>query len=81
MENIEGKGWREGMDINYIRNVLIASFQNGTLPQTNPIAQVLSRLLMFTPEEMARSTKPEERSIKDKKEEENEKSFIQKYFW
>lgn len=45
---------REGLDMDYVKTVLVNAFENGTLPKTSPMLTVLARLFEFSPEEMRR---------------------------
>ncbi|EFJ51341.1 hypothetical protein VOLCADRAFT_88070 [Volvox carteri f. nagariensis] len=40
-------------DVQYLRAAIISFFESGSLPREGPVLQVLSRLLRFTPTEMA----------------------------
>lgn len=50
---------REGLDMNYVKNVLVSAFETGSLPKTSPMLVVLARLFEFDEEEMTRIAKSE----------------------
>lgn len=44
---------REGLDVDYLKAVLLKGFESGELPATSGLLPVLARLLHFSPEEVA----------------------------
>lgn len=47
-------GNRDGVDVNYLKNILVSAFEKGTLPKDSPMVDVLARLLHFSPKEIQR---------------------------
>ncbi len=45
---------REGLDVNYLKNVILGAFEAGELPVKSSMLQVLARLLEFSPAELER---------------------------
>jgi hypothetical protein len=45
---------REGLDLNYLKNVILGGFESGELPATSSMLPVLARLLEFSGDELAR---------------------------
>ena len=46
---------RGGLDVEYLKAVLVAGFEAGELPVSSQLFAVLSRLLSFSPEDKARA--------------------------
>jgi hypothetical protein len=49
---------RGGLDLNYLKNVILGSFESGELPARSTMLPVLARLLEFSSEEMERVKTP-----------------------
>lgn len=52
--NLQRDANREGLDVDYLKNILVAAFEQGTLPNESPMLDVLARLLHFSPNEVER---------------------------
>lgn len=53
---------REGLDLHYLKNVILGGFESGELPAKSSMLPVLARLLEFSNEELARMKNPKRRN-------------------
>lgn len=54
LSELERSRRREGLDMDYVKNVLVNAFEQGTLPKSSPMLIVLARLFEFSSQEMER---------------------------
>lgn len=52
---------REGLDLTYLKNVILGGFESGELPAKSSMLPVLGRLLEFSSEELERVKNPKKR--------------------
>lgn len=53
---------REGLDLTYLKNVILGGFESGELSTRSSMLPVLARLLEFSPAELDRARKPKARA-------------------
>ena len=53
---------REGLDLTYLKNVILGAFESGELSTRSSMLSVLARLLEFSPAELDRARKPKARA-------------------
>lgn len=53
---------REGLDLTYLKNVILGGFESGELSTRSSMLPVLARLLEFSPAEVKRAMKPKVRA-------------------
>ena len=53
---------REGLDLTYLKNVILGGFEMGELSTRSSMLPVLARLLEFSPAELNRAMKPKART-------------------
>ena len=53
---------REGLDLTYLKNVILGGFESGELSTRSSMLPVLARLLEFSPAELDRASKPKARA-------------------
>lgn len=56
-KELERRQKREGIDVDYIKNLLVTGFESGQLPSDSPLVPVLISILSLSPEEAARVKK------------------------
>jgi len=49
---------REGLDVDYLKAVILKGFESGELPNSSGLLPVLGRLLHFSPEELSKAKNP-----------------------
>lgn len=59
---LQRKGKREGLDLTYLKNVILGGFASGELPANSSMLPVLGRLLEFSSEELDRVRNPRKRT-------------------
>lgn len=52
---------REGLDLTYLKNVILRGFESGELSTKSSMLPVLARLLEFSPAELGRAMNPKAR--------------------
>ncbi|CAL8472196.1 g11738 [Coccomyxa elongata] len=59
---LQRKAKREGLDLTYLKNVILGGFASGELPANSSMLPVLGRLLEFSSEELDRVRNPRKRT-------------------
>lgn len=59
---LQRKGKREGLDLTYLKNVILGGFESGELPAKSSMLPVLGRLLEFSPKELDRVRNPKRKA-------------------
>ena len=54
-------GKRDGLDLTYLKNVILGGFESGELSTRSSMLPVLARLLEFSPAEVKKAMKPKTR--------------------
>ncbi len=58
---LQRKGKREGLDLTYLKNVILGGFESGELPAKSSMLPVLARLLEFSSQELDRVRNPKKK--------------------